>query len=206
LLTAGANTLGISAVYFAAVFMLTYTTQYLHLARAMILDCVLLITIAQLCISPVAGALADKVGAHKVLLATSMSTVATAYILYALVNVGTMPAILLGMGINVIFGASYYAVISGFCAQLFPVAVRYSAVSMAYQGCAVIAGGLTPLLGTLLAERFPGNWVPLATAYAATAAISAVCVAFLTARCSRDPAKQLPDTGTPYPDFSSVSD
>jgi MFS family permease len=195
LLAAGANTLGISSVYFAAVFMLTYTTQYLHLPRAMILDCVLLTTIAQLCISPIAGALADRIGASRVLLATSISTVATAYILYASVNVGTMRAILFGMGLNVIFGASYYAVISGFCAQLFPVAVRYSAVSMAYQGCAVIAGGLTPLLGTLLAERFPGNWIPLATAYAGTAVISAVCVALLAFRYCRSPANQLEDGG-----------
>jgi MFS family permease len=146
------------------VFMLTYTTQYLHLPRTMILDCVFVVTVTQFCVSPIGAWLADRVGTGRVLIVTSLSTVVTAYVLYALVNVGTMQAILAGMCINVVFGATFYAAISGFCASLFPTDVRYSAVSIAYQGCGAIAGGLTPLLGTVLAERFPGNWIPLATA------------------------------------------
>jgi MFS family permease len=182
LLAAGANTLGISAVYFGVVFMLTYTTQYLHLPRTMILDCVFVATVTQFCVSPIGAWLADRVGTGRVLLVTSLSTVVTAYVLYALVNVGTMQAILIGMCVNVVFGATFYAAISGFCASLFPTDVRYSAVSIAYQGCGAIAGGLTPLLGTVLAEWFPGNWVPLATAYAGAALISAVCVGILMIR------------------------
>lgn len=185
LLAAGANTLGISAVYFGSVFMLTYATQYLHLPRTMILDCVFVITVMQLLITPVGAWIADKVGAGRVLIVTSLSTIVTAYVMYALINVGTMQAILLGMGLNIFFGATFYAAISGFCASLFPTEVRYSAVSIAYQGCAAIAGGLVPLLGTVLAEYFPGNWIPLASAYAGAALISALCVTALLVRGRR---------------------
>ncbi|WP_415914114.1 MFS transporter [Paraburkholderia sp. J12] len=185
LLAAGANTLGISSVYFCSVFMLTYATQYLHLPRTMILDCVFIATLVQFCVSPIGAWLADRVGAVRVLLVTSLSTVATAYLLYALVNMGTMQAIVIGLCINVLFGATFYAVVSGFCASLFPADVRYSAISIAYQGCAAIAGGLTPLLGTLLAQRFQGNWVPLATAYAGAALISAACIGALAMRRRR---------------------
>jgi hypothetical protein len=34
----------------------------------------------------------------------------------------------------------------------------------------------------VLAERFPGNWVPLALAYAGIATLSSVCIALLIRR------------------------
>ncbi|MBP0632377.1 MFS transporter [Cupriavidus sp. AcVe19-1a] len=179
LLAAGANTIGVAAVYFNVVFMLTYTTQYLHLPRAMILECVLYATVLQFCVQPVAAWMADKVGAARFVLLTSLVTVVTPFILYRLVSEGTPQSIMAGLGIVTLFCAAFYAAIAGFSASLFPTEVRYSAVSIAYQGCAAIAGGLTPILGTFLAEKFPGNWIPLAIAYASAAAISAICIAVL---------------------------
>jgi MFS family permease len=179
LLAAGANTMGVAGVYFNVVFMLTYTTQYLHLPRAMILECVFYVTILQFCVQPIAAWVADKVGTGRFVLTTSLATIVTPFIMYRMVAQGSPHSILIGLSIVTLFGASFYAAIAGFSASLFPTEVRYSAVSIAYQGCAAIAGGLTPILGTVLAENFPGNWVPLAIAYAAAAALSAVCIATL---------------------------
>jgi hypothetical protein len=68
---------------------------------------------------------------------------------------------------------------AGFMTNAFPVRVRYSAISISYQCCAALAGGLTPLVGTLLAHDYPGQWWPLALFYSALAAISLVCIAVL---------------------------
>ncbi|WP_144108966.1 MFS transporter [Paraburkholderia sp. BCC1886] len=184
LLVAGANTVGISSAYFLVVFMLTYTTQYLHIPRTVILDCVFASTCLQLCVNPIAAWLADKVGVARFVLTTSLITCVTPFLLYPLVNQATSASIFTGLAICVFFGAAFYAAIAGFSASQFPTEYRYSAISISYQGCGAIAGGLTPILGTILAEHFPGNWVPLAIAYSATAAISAGCIGILMRRDS----------------------
>lgn len=185
LLVAGANAIGIAAVYFLVVFMITYTTHYLSVPRTVILDCLFWSTVLQLCIQPLGAWIADKVGVGRFVLTMSCATIVTPFLLYPLVNVGTPSAILAGLCIATVFGGCFYAAIAGFSASFFPPEVRYSAISIAYQGCGAIAGGLTPLLGTVLAERFPGNWVPLALAYAGIATLSSVCIALLIRRSSR---------------------
>jgi hypothetical protein len=45
--------------------------------------------------------------------------------------------------------------------------------------CAALAGGLTPLIGTVLAHRYPGQWWPLAVFYSVLAAISLICITTL---------------------------
>lgn len=46
-LAVGANVLGIAGFYFTNTFMLAYTTQYVGLSRAVILDSLLLVSIMQ---------------------------------------------------------------------------------------------------------------------------------------------------------------
>ncbi|MFK4441185.1 hypothetical protein ABH944_001363 [Caballeronia udeis] len=43
--------------------------------------------------------------------------------------------------------------------------VRYSAISLSYQLCAALAGGLTPLIGTVPVHQYAGQWWPLAAFY-----------------------------------------
>ncbi len=64
----------------------------------------------------------------------------------------------------------------------FDVGVRYSAISLSYQSCAALAGGLTPLIGTVLAHAWPGQWWPLALFYSSLAAVSLVCLLGLQRR------------------------
>jgi MFS family permease len=78
--------------------------------------------------------------------------------------------------------SSSYAVMAGFMSTAFPVRVRYSAISLSYQVCAALAGGLTPLIGTLLAHRYPGAWWPLAVFYSVLAGVSLVCIGTLERR------------------------
>ncbi|MGT2479912.1 hypothetical protein ACU4GR_15875 [Methylobacterium oryzae CBMB20] len=54
--------------------------------------------------------------------------------------------------------------------------MRYTAISIAYQFCGALAGGLTPIIGTVLAERFQGHWWPIAVFGTALAGVSFLCV------------------------------
>jgi hypothetical protein len=86
--------------------------------------------------------------------------------------------VLLCLGANVIGVAGAWFVNTFMLA----VRVRYSAISLSYQVCAALAGGLTPLIGTLLAHRYPGAWWPLAVFYSCLAGVSLICISTLERR------------------------
>jgi len=52
---------------------------------------------------------------------------------------------------------------------------------MAYQLSGAIFGGLTPMLGTVLAENFKGQWWPLALLFSGISLLSLVSVLLLGA-------------------------
>ncbi|MBF3543075.1 MFS transporter, partial [Burkholderia pseudomallei] len=45
---------------------------------------------------------------------------------------------------------------------------------IAYQLCALVAGGTTPLVGTMIAQRYRGEWLPLALFFSLLAFVSLV--------------------------------
>jgi len=71
-------------------------------------------------------------------------------------------------------------VIAGYISQIFPAKVRYSAISIGYQFCDAIVGGLTPLIGTVLAEEMGGAWWPLAIFAGLMAGTSLICVTLIS--------------------------
>jgi len=180
LLALGANTFGIAAVYFFNTFMIAYTTQYLQIPRATILDALFWAAIAQFLIQPAAAKLAERFHSEKLFLQLSLTwAIIMPYPLFMLVDTRNFLAIVAGLVLNIVGGAACYAVIAGYLAKLFPTRVRYSAISIAYQFCGAIAGGLTPVVGTMLAEHFHGQWWPLAIFASLLAVISLICVTLI---------------------------
>ncbi|MNM18405.1 Proline/betaine transporter [compost metagenome] len=107
---------------------------------------------------------------------------ASPYPMFVLVSSGQAPLIIVGIALAVVCMASFYAVIAGYVSGMFETRVRYTAISMAYQVCGAIAGGLTPLVGTWLAHTFAGQWWPMALFYSVIAAVSLLCVLALARR------------------------
>lgn len=182
LLCIGANTLGIAGVYFTNTFMIAYSTQQLDLPRSLILECLFFVAIIQFCVQPLAAWVAEKVGATRFLCAMCVLAMASPYPMFVLVSSGQAPLIILGIALAVVCMASFYAVIAGFVSGLFETRVRYTAISLAYQVCGALAGGLTPLIGTWLAHQYLGQWWPMAVFYSVIAAVSLVCVLALSHR------------------------
>ncbi|NSX13525.1 MULTISPECIES: MFS transporter [Cupriavidus] len=182
LLCIGANTIGIAGVYFTNTFMIAYTTQYLSLSRTLILDCLFAVAIIQFLSQPLAAWLAEKLGGARFLKLAALLAMASPYPMFLLVQTREAPAIVLGIALAVVCMASFYSVIAGFVSGVFETRVRYSAISLSYQVCGAIAGGLTPLVGTILAQRFQGQWWPLAVFYTLLAGISLLCIVCVDAR------------------------
>ncbi|UCR83637.1 MFS transporter [Pseudomonas chlororaphis] len=182
LLCIGANTLGIAGVYFTNTFMIAYSTQQLGLPRSLILECLFVVAIIQFCIQPLAAWTAEKLGATRFLCLVSLLAMASPYPMFVLVSSGQAPLIILGIALAVVCMASFYAVIAGYVSGMFETRVRYTAISLAYQVCGAVAGGLTPLIGTWLAHRFAGQWWPMALFYSLIATVSLLCVLALARR------------------------
>ncbi|WP_186104143.1 MFS transporter [Burkholderia gladioli] len=182
LLGIGANTIGIAGVYFTNTFMIAYTTQYVGVTRSMILDCLFVVAVIQLLSQPCAAWLAEKIGGARFLKLAALLAMASPYPMFVLVQQGSTVSMVIGIALAVICMASFYSVIAGFISGIFPTHIRYSAISLAYQVCGAIAGGLTPLVGTWLAHRYSGQWWPLAVFYTCLAAISLLCIVALDAR------------------------
>ncbi|MCI8211232.1 LysR family transcriptional regulator [Pseudomonas sp. S25] len=182
LLCIGANTLGIAGVYFTNTFMIAYSTQQLGLPRSLILECLFVVAIIQFCIQPVAAWVAEKIGATRFLCGVTILAMASPYPMFILVSSGQAPLIILGIALAVVCMASFYAVIAGYVSGMFETRVRYTAISLAYQVCGALAGGLTPLIGTWLAHSYPGQWWPMAVFYSLIAGTSLICVLALAKR------------------------
>jgi MFS family permease len=182
LLCIGANTIGIAGVYFTNTFMIAYTTQYVGVTRSLILDCLFVVAIIQFLSQPVAAWLAERMGGARFLKLAALLAMISPYPMFVLVQSGTVVPMVIGIAIAVVCMASFYSVIAGFVSGVFPTRVRYSGISLAYQVCGAIAGGLTPLVGTWLAHRYTGQWWPLAVFYTCLAGISLVCIVALDAR------------------------
>jgi MFS family permease len=182
LLCIGANTLGIAGVYFTNTFMIAYSTQQLGLPRSLILECLFFVAIIQFCIQPVAAWIAEKIGATRFLCTMTILAMASPYPMFVLVSTAEAPLIIAGIALAVVCMASFYAVIAGYVSGMFDTRVRYTAISLAYQICGALAGGLTPLIGTWLAHEYAGQWWPMAVFYSLIAALSLVCVLALSRR------------------------
>ena len=181
-LAVGANVLGIAGFYFTNTFMLAYTTQYVGLSRGVILDCLLVVSVMQFVITPLSAHIATRIGNRRFLLATSFLSIFTPYVMFNLVDQGTLLSLTLGVGVAVLFMGAYYAVIAGYVSDSFPTRIRYTGISMAYQLSGAIFGGLTPIVGTILAQKFQGQWWPLAALFSAISLLSLLSVTFLAGR------------------------
>ncbi|KGU81161.1 MFS transporter [Burkholderia pseudomallei] len=182
LLCIGANTIGIAGVYFTNTFMIAYTTQQLGIPRATILDCLFAVAIIQFVAQPAAAWLAEKLGGARFLKLAAVAAMASPYPMFMLVTSGRPGAIVAGIALAVVCMAGFYSVIAGFVSGVFAARIRYSAISLSYQVCGALAGGLTPLVGTWLAHRYAGAWLPLALFYTCLAGLSLVSVVALDAR------------------------
>lgn len=167
-----AVTIGSAGFFFTNTFMLTYVTQYQGISRATILDCLFLVTILQFISQPISALLAERIGEGRFLMLAALLSMAVPYPMFLLVGTQNLALMTLGIAMAVVTLSGLYAVIAGYMAQAFPAHLRYSGISIAYQLICAIAGGSTPIIGTLLATRYAGQWLPLAIFFSLLAGIS----------------------------------
>ena len=173
---AAAVTIGSAGFFFTSTFMITYVTQYQGIPRSTILDCLFVVTVLQFISQPISALLAERIGEGRFLKLAVLLCIAVPYPMFLLVSTQNIVLMTLGIAMAVVTLSGLYAVIAGYMAQAFPAHLRYSGISLAYQLICAIAGGSTPIIGTLLASRFAGQWLPLAIFFSLLATLSLIGV------------------------------
>lgn len=90
--------------------------------------------------------------------------------------------------VTIIGATAYYALLATFLASAFPARIRYSGVSLAYQLCATILGGSTPLVAQWILNSTNGSVWGVACFYGAMLALTIVGVWALQRQIARTPA------------------
>ena len=169
---------GLFNVYY--VVAIAYVTTELGLPREPVLLAVLIACAAECLTLPVFGALSDRIGRRKVYIGGALFQVVLAVPFFMMVSTGNFGLTVLAMtlGLAVGHGAMYGSQAALF-ANLYPVSVRYTGLSVTQQVGATLGGGLAPLAGTALLAAGGGHWTWLIVYAIGIAVISALAASRL---------------------------
>jgi MFS transporter, MHS family, shikimate and dehydroshikimate transport protein len=110
--------------------------------------------------NPLGGWLSDRIGRRPVFMAGVALILIFAFPLYALVDSKDPGLITLAICLYQLPSSAAYGTLAAMFSELFGANVRYSGASLGYQGAAIFAGGLSPLVATLLLKFSGGaSWV-----------------------------------------------
>jgi len=183
LLAMGARFAENGAFYIYSVFVLTYATQQVGMDRDVVLDGILVGAALELFAIPFFGALSDRVGRRPVYLFGAVMTAVLAFPLFWLLDTGSTPLVWLALGgVFVLAHAAMYGPQAAILAELFGTEVRYSGASLGIPLAAVLAGGTSPFIATLLLAQYGRTALALYLIAMALVTIVAVVVASETHR------------------------
>jgi MFS family permease len=118
------------------------------------------------------GALSDRIGRKKVMMAGNLIAALSYYPIYQAMHAASQPlrpvVMTLLVFIQVIFVTMVYGPIAAFLVEAFPAKIRYTSLSLPYHIGNGWFGGFTPLIATAVVARtghiYAGLWYPISIA------------------------------------------
>jgi len=180
LLVMGARVAENACFYVFTVFILTYATAELHLPKQIILNAVLLAAGFEFVTIPLFGALSDRVGRRPVYMGGALFLTLFAFPFFFLVNTGERLLIYLAVVVVMAVGhAAMLAPQAAFFSELFSTRIRFSGASLGYQLATPLAGGLAPMICTVLLKIAGGQSWLIATYLVGLGLITLMCLVAL---------------------------
>jgi MHS family proline/betaine transporter-like MFS transporter len=146
----GLSIIGIVGNYVMIVYMATYAIKTLHIDAASALLCTTLANVVVMVLTPLTGALSDRVGRRPMIAASGVLYLILAYPLYRLLGAGTVQVLLIAQLIVAVIQSLYTGTIPVILAEMFPTRVRYTALSVSYGFSVAIFGGFSPFVAAWL--------------------------------------------------------
>jgi MFS family permease len=174
----GANVLSFSGI-FSNTLMIGYTTIALGIENKIIVDALFWIAIVHFVVQPFIAYFSEKYSATRFLICSAILAMGSVFLLFPIIQIGTKNSFIIGISLNVICYSGFYGVIAGYLSLVFPTRIRYTGLSISYQGCAAIFGSLIPMIGAYIIYTYKTFWIPLALFYCCLALISIICIYLL---------------------------
>ena len=157
----GLSIIGCIANFIFVVYLVSYAITTMHLPPGSALACAVASGSVVVVLTPLVGALTDRVGRRPLILACALLNVAFDYPLFLLaIRGGTFRSLLLALICNAVFQALYTGTIPSILAEMFPTRVRYTALSVSYGLAVVLFGGFAPLISTWLVDTTGNPFAP----------------------------------------------
>ncbi|MFJ2543685.1 MFS transporter [Microbacterium sp. NPDC087589] len=180
-----ASVMGISNAYFSNTFLLAWTTGSLGIDRQLMLNILLGMAILQFIWQPIAAKIAERLGIARVMLAGLVLSVLLTVPYFLAIQAASPLWITVTLYATIIGSTAYYALLATLLASAFPARIRYSGVSLAYQLCATVFGGSTPLVAQWILNSSGGSVWGVAVFYAAMILVTIAGVWGLQRRITR---------------------
>ena len=138
------------AYYVFTIVVITYMVTYQGMRKDAAIAGVLVGSVCQFILTPLVGALSDKVGRRPLYLIGAVGTGLWGFAFFPLVDTHNDGLIMLAIVVGLVCTTLMYAPQAAFFSELFGTSVRYSGASLGYQLASVFAGGLAPLISVAL--------------------------------------------------------
>jgi MFS transporter, MHS family, proline/betaine transporter len=156
-------------------WLATINTPSMPLARALAINTGAMAVMILL--TPLGGALSDRLGRKAVMGVASSALALLAYPLFLWLAHGTLESVLQAQLVLAVLSALVNGPAPAAFVELFPTRTRYSGIALAYNGTLALLGGTTPLIATWLIQATGWN---LAPAFFLLAAAAVTCLAVLS--------------------------
>ncbi|MER9947210.1 MFS transporter [Mesorhizobium sp. M0047] len=166
----------ITLFWLFAVFVLSYATNKLQLPRSTVLSATTVGAVIQFVLMPLCGILSDKFGKRMVFnIGTALLTI-SAVPMFLLIDTGRVELVWLAIifALGILYPIMYAPEASLF-ANLFPVEVRYTGLSLCANIGGAIGGGIAPIVANMLLGHF-GSATSVGVYLAAISLISLLSV------------------------------
>ncbi|MQA10709.1 MAG: MFS transporter [Pseudonocardiaceae bacterium] len=167
--------------YVGTVFSLTYGESQIGASDSLMLGLVLGVNVLTIIAIPFFGWLSDRVSRKHIFLAGVLGMIVTPYLWFGLLETGNVALMMLGFLVMFVPYAANYGVMATFFAQVFPVGVSYTGMSIGYTLGTVLGSGLAPIIATYLLDA-TGSWLAIAAYMSLVGVLSFVAALFLRER------------------------
>jgi MFS transporter, MHS family, shikimate and dehydroshikimate transport protein len=187
LLAGGARIIENACFYLFTVSAIAYGRDVLKVREGLMLLAVNVAAAVEIIAIPIYGMLSDRHTRRRTYMAGCLFLMLFAWPYYALLETRQPGWIVLAVIVSLAGGhALLYSAQASLIPELFDTRVRCTGASISYQLASPLAGGLAPLIATVLMEDFPGQYWPLALYIILMGALSLVCVQRLAETSRKD--------------------
>jgi MFS family permease len=136
--------------YTVIVYLLSYGTKVVGFARPTLLTLILISTVLWIATIAVSALVSDRVGGKRVYAVGALVAVIWPLPMFALIDTGAVFPALVAVLVAAVPQGIMAGAQGGLFTELFPVRMRYSGISIAYQFGGIVGGAVGPLVATAL--------------------------------------------------------